>query len=548
MRVVANSQGQQVEATLDGDHPVVLVGRLRQCDLVVKDPAVSRRHCELRWKGGMVEVVDLGSTAGTYVNGKKVKTELVDPTDTVMVGSTELQLLSSHGEVGTSRRRRRGGEPPSAGRGGARRGEDDAPPRRRRSTPSPPGQAVAPPPAPPAEPSGRGRSGSGGGAAGGTGDAGAATAWLISYDTEQGPQTFRLAAGATATIGRRSDATIHVQNPTVGRKHCELRALDGGLMVEDLKSSNGTFVNGKRVRRSPLADGDVLLCGAAELRIRADPGRPTASDQSDWDDDWGDDWDDEMTTDMQPPSWHLVYQNDEGRVVTLTMSMKMRVLAIGADRDCEISVQDRGVEPEHVEVKWEEGILVARDLETEVGTLVNGKPIDEKVLRNRDVLLCGGLRVRVIRGASGFHTAGERSEDAEAWTPLLKRREDGLSMTYVLFDELDPDLRFELTVWGDGDGTVEKITQDMRETADLRVDRTTLDLVCDTLIKAHFPDVATDFVADDEDPPELELYQDGESAVVILSRKLLGRSEHYNEVEEVFRALTHEALAAHDAS
>jgi len=226
--------------------------------------------------------------------------------------------------------------------------------------------------------------------------------------------------------------------------------------------------------------------------------------------------------------------------------MKMRVLAIGADRDCEIAVRGRGVEPEHVEMKWEEGILVARDLETDAGTQVNGKPIDEKVLRNHDVLQCGELRVRVIRGASGFNTAGDRSEDAEAWTPLIKRREEALSMTYVLFDDLDPELRFELTLWGDGDGSVEKITNDMRETADLRVDGSTMDLVCATLVKAHFPDVATDHVAADEDPPELELYQDGESAVVVLSRKLLGRSEHYNEVEEVFRALTQEALSTHD--
>jgi pSer/pThr/pTyr-binding forkhead associated (FHA) protein len=55
---------------LDGSNKIV-VGRLAECEIVLSDPNVSRRHAEIRPAGGPgeYEVVDLGSTNGTKVNG-----------------------------------------------------------------------------------------------------------------------------------------------------------------------------------------------------------------------------------------------------------------------------------------------------------------------------------------------------------------------------------------------------------------------------------------------------------------------------------------------
>ncbi len=50
--------------------PVTLIGRSESCDLIVSDPLVSRRHCQILWDGVYCTVEDLGSTNGTYVNGQ----------------------------------------------------------------------------------------------------------------------------------------------------------------------------------------------------------------------------------------------------------------------------------------------------------------------------------------------------------------------------------------------------------------------------------------------------------------------------------------------
>lgn len=52
--------------------PVTLIGRNESCDLIVSDPLVSRRHCQILWDGVYCTVEDLGSTNGTYVNGQQL--------------------------------------------------------------------------------------------------------------------------------------------------------------------------------------------------------------------------------------------------------------------------------------------------------------------------------------------------------------------------------------------------------------------------------------------------------------------------------------------
>jgi hypothetical protein len=72
-----------------GEDPVV-VGRLPECDVVLNDPNVSRRHAELRRSGEGVVVTDLGSTNGTRVNGVPVRERQLASGDEITVGSTSL--------------------------------------------------------------------------------------------------------------------------------------------------------------------------------------------------------------------------------------------------------------------------------------------------------------------------------------------------------------------------------------------------------------------------------------------------------------------------
>jgi Protein of unknown function (DUF3662)/FHA domain len=68
----------------------VVLGRSRECDIVVSDPNVSRRHAELRRGDGHWSVVDLGSTNGIKVNGRRVSDATLREGDRVTLGVTDL--------------------------------------------------------------------------------------------------------------------------------------------------------------------------------------------------------------------------------------------------------------------------------------------------------------------------------------------------------------------------------------------------------------------------------------------------------------------------
>jgi hypothetical protein len=68
----------------------ILLGRSRECDIQVEDPNVSRRHAELRQEGASYWIVDLESTNGIEVNGRRVKRAKLDSGDSFTVGSTDI--------------------------------------------------------------------------------------------------------------------------------------------------------------------------------------------------------------------------------------------------------------------------------------------------------------------------------------------------------------------------------------------------------------------------------------------------------------------------
>ncbi len=91
--------------------------------------------------------------------------------------------------------------------------------------------------------------------------------WILrTVDEAQPEKTFRILAGGVRTIGRATGADFIVDAPLVSRVHCRLTARpDGGLEVKDLESTNGTFINGKRIDTAVLTSGDRLGVGRVEL-------------------------------------------------------------------------------------------------------------------------------------------------------------------------------------------------------------------------------------------------------------------------------------------
>jgi len=92
--------------------------------------------------------------------------------------------------------------------------------------------------------------------------------WVLQSSGSDGsPVVFRLKPGAVKTVGRAPRADFIVDVPLVSRVHCRLSAGDDQLEVVDLSSTNGTFVNDKRIDRATLTIGDRLRVGRLELLV-----------------------------------------------------------------------------------------------------------------------------------------------------------------------------------------------------------------------------------------------------------------------------------------
>jgi serine/threonine protein kinase len=89
---------------------------------------------------------------------------------------------------------------------------------------------------------------------------------MFLIDPETG-QELRL-AGATTLVGRAPECDVVLTSLAVSKRHCRIHRAKGQVILEDLKSSNGTWMNGHRVKRCRLADGARLEIGGHRFVVR----------------------------------------------------------------------------------------------------------------------------------------------------------------------------------------------------------------------------------------------------------------------------------------
>jgi pSer/pThr/pTyr-binding forkhead associated (FHA) protein len=68
-------------------------------------------------------------------------------------------------------------------------------------------------------------------------------------------------------LGRGRSAELMLAEPTLSRAHAAVGYDGGGFFVQDLRSTNGTLVNGERRERASLRDGDEIQIGRLHLRV-----------------------------------------------------------------------------------------------------------------------------------------------------------------------------------------------------------------------------------------------------------------------------------------
>ena len=92
---------------------------------------------------------------------------------------------------------------------------------------------------------------------------------------EQSSQTLQ---PGTLSIGRESENAIFVLHKSLSRRHAQLEISDTAVTLVDLKSKNGTFVNGERIERRGLQPGDEFRCGDITFRLQG--GAPKRADEA----------------------------------------------------------------------------------------------------------------------------------------------------------------------------------------------------------------------------------------------------------------------------
>lgn len=93
------------------------------------------------------------------------------------------------------------------------------------------------------------------------------------------------------TLGRRSTNDIHIDNLAVSGEHARFITIGDETLLEDLKSTNGSLINGKKIQKQSLRNGDVVAIGKYKLTYVSESGQGN-----------GQQVDFENTIMVQPPS------------------------------------------------------------------------------------------------------------------------------------------------------------------------------------------------------------------------------------------------------
>ena len=215
-------------------------------------------------------------------------------------------------------------------------------------------------------------------------------------------------------IGRGPEARVRCQDSRVSRRHLLLRPENGGWLVEDPGSANGTFRDGDRIESFTLLEPTSLRLGdpATGVVVELVPDR-------------GDE-----TVVLDPDSTRL-YESPPPLPPPAPVPSRAGVVRIGRSASNDIVLEDLQVSRQHAElVRDGDGAWELVDLGSHNGSFVNGSRITRARLAEDDLVSFAGRRMRFTGGALAVHVDAEATS-LEALS-LIVRSDAGA----VLLDEV----------------------------------------------------------------------------------------------------------------
>jgi pSer/pThr/pTyr-binding forkhead associated (FHA) protein/S1-C subfamily serine protease len=216
----------------------------------------------------------------------------------------------------------------------------------------------------------------------------ATTAAAISLHPLGGGRMIMLANGKSVVVGRSRDSEAVIEDDTVSSSHArlELDAQGQRLTVTDLNSSNGTFLNGKRIGTAQAQMGDIIRFGSAEFKFGAGASPSPNGAYS------------------AAPGWMLSGFDTSGRALQFELrpQTEAKTWTIGRDRNrAQLVIDDDSVSGAHAQITYEsrQG-LTLRDLGSTNGTRVDGAPLGNRIVALSDTgqeITFGAAKLRLSR-------------------------------------------------------------------------------------------------------------------------------------------------------
>ena len=172
------------------------------------------------------------------------------------------------------------------------------------------------------------------------------------------------------TLGRIGDNTIVLNSSQVSRQHLRIETADEGTVILDLGSTNGTFLNGARIERAPLIEGDTFQVGPFTFTAFV-AGLPASQRGGA-----------RLHVSWSDPEW-----GDTRRLSALPP------ITIGRDEDNTLTLPTAGVSRQHAVVERRGDRLFLLDRNSKNGTFLNGERVKEAPIQPGDVVQVGGYRI-----------------------------------------------------------------------------------------------------------------------------------------------------------
>ena len=218
------AQGGGPEREFELGKAVVTLGRGLTSDVVLADTRASRLHAQIECSDSGCQIVDLGSSNGTRLNGVAVQRAALRPGDTLTLGSSRLRYESSRPQPGALEETRID----SAADVALSMEHAVLPVSLRQLT----------------------------------------TPHLIVFFGEETWEV-PLDGSERVTVGRSAENEVVIEHPSVSRHHAEVVRRHDSWLLRDLGSSNGTWFRGHRVEELALHEGDTFRAGQAQIVFKA---------------------------------------------------------------------------------------------------------------------------------------------------------------------------------------------------------------------------------------------------------------------------------------